>query len=38
MARSKVERGLIEYTSSNTAVQKIDKKVKESEDKGKKEK
>ena len=38
MARSKVERGVIEYTSSNTAVQKIDKKVKESEDKGKKQK
>ena len=37
-ARSKVERGLIEYTSSNNAIQKIDKKVKEAEDKGKKEK
>ena len=37
-ARSKMERGMIEYTSSNTALQKIDKKVKESEEKGKKEK
>ena len=39
LARSKMERGLIEYTSSNTAaLQKIDKKVKDSEEKGKKEK
>lgn len=37
-ARSKMERGMIEYTSSNTVLQKIDKKVKESEEKGKKEK
>ena len=39
LARSKMERGLIEYTSGNTAaLQKIDKKVKDSEEKGKKEK
>ena len=35
MARSKMERGLIGFTSG--AVEKIDKKVKESEEKGKKE-
>ena len=35
MARSKMERGMIGFTSG--AVEKIDKKVKESEEKGKKE-